>query len=96
MTITTFSLCRPARPAERATRPGYHGITAWPRAWYPARREAEPDLGRRIALAEAAHYLADATYWYAQGRDVDRAIVTLLLGVECLHRTCSEEADRRG
>jgi hypothetical protein len=54
-------------------------------------REAEPDLGRRVAFAEATHYLADAPYRYAQGRDVDRAIVTLLLGVECLHRTCSDE-----
>lgn len=48
-------------------------------------RRIEPFLNHRVAFAEATHYLADTPYRYAQGRDITRTVVTLLLGIRYLH-----------
>lgn len=47
-------------------------------------RAVEPNLGWRIRLGEATHYLADVVYRYAQGRDSDTSLAILLLGIRQL------------
>ncbi|MEU9213678.1 NAD-dependent epimerase/dehydratase family protein [Streptomyces sp. NPDC048415] len=53
----------------------------------------EPYLLHRIAFAESVHYLADTPYRYAQGSDIQSALIVLLLGTKHLEN-CMREIER--
>lgn len=57
-------------------------------------RRLDPHWAPRLLFAEATHYLADAPYRYAQGRDTGRTFAVLFRGAERLHASWS--AIRKG